>query len=53
MEDKRVIDKDLNRDLNTPKGVPPRDGRGMGVRKTRGRGGCDPPEDRNKKARLF
>jgi len=31
---------------DTPRGIPRRDGSGGGNRGNRGRGGCDPPEDR-------
>ena len=32
---------------NKLKGIPKRDGSGRGIRANRGRGGCNPPKDKN------
>jgi len=35
----------------TKKGTPKRDGSGKGQRANRGRGGCTPPKDKNKRSK--
>ena len=50
MEDVEIEeDEDENEDEDEDqKGIPKKDGSGQGIRANRGRGGCDPPEDKSK-----